>query len=96
MVASQQDNNPGEVRSILLPDRRKKPQRWSQCFQRTLPKPSLHNDDQYVDPVEKHLYEEPEDREGIPRSNIQGREAEEMDELYKSVENRDCSLIYIS
>ena len=26
MVASQQDNNPGEVRSILLLERRKKPQ----------------------------------------------------------------------
>ena len=73
MVASQQDNNPGEVRSILLPERRKKPQGWPQCFQRTPPKPSLCNNDQYVDPVEKHLCEETKDKEGILMSTIMGR-----------------------
>ena len=37
MVESQQDNNSGEVRSILLPERRKKPQGWPQCFWREHP-----------------------------------------------------------
>ena len=89
MVASQQDNNPGEVRSILHLERRKKPQGWPQCFQKTPTRHSLCNDDQYVDPLEKHLYKEPEHREGVPMRTIQGREVEDMDELYESVENKE-------
>ena len=51
-----------------------------------------------MDLIEKHLYEEPEDRENEDYNNLQSieEEEEEMNENYEPMENkRDCSLVYV-
>ena len=38
----------------------------TKVFPENTPKPSLHNGDQFVDPVEKHLYEQLKYKRGYP------------------------------
>ena len=71
-------------------ERRKRPHGWPQCFCKTSPKPILHNSDLYMDPLEKHLYEEPEDVESKDNNgNLEGIEEEEMNENYEPIENKE-------
>ena len=42
-----------------------------------------------MDPIEKHLYEEPEDRENEDNDNLKGLEEEEMNENYEPMENKE-------
>ena len=94
MIVSPQPNKPSEVRGLLTAERRKRPQGWPQCLCKTLPKPSLCNSDLYVSPLEKHLYEEPEDVENKDNNgNLQGiEEEEEMNENYESMENKETTV----
>ena len=54
------------------------------------------NSDLYMDPLEKYLYEEPEDVGSEDHNgNLQGIEEEEMNENYEPMEKRDYGLICI-
>ena len=87
MVVSLQPNKPIEVRGLFTTERRKRPQGWPQCFHKTPPKPKLQNSNMYIDPLEKHLYEEPEDIENKDRNgSLQGTE-EEMNKNNEPMEN---------
>ena len=91
MVVSPQPNKPSEVRSIINMKRRKKPHGWPQCIHKTLPGPTLHNSNLYMDPIEKHLYEEPEERRNESNENLEALEEEEETESsdkYEPMENK--------
>ena len=45
-----------------------------------------------MDPIEKHLYEQPEDRENKDNNNFQGIEEEEMNENYEPMENKEAAV----
>ena len=74
-------------------ERRKRPQGWPQCFCETSPKPTLCNNTLYMDPLGKHLYEEPEDIENKDNNgNLQGIVEEEMNENYEPMENKETTV----
>ena len=93
MIMSPQPNKPSEVRGLLTMERRKRPQGRPQCFHKTTPKPSLCNSNLYMDPIEKHFYKEPEDRENEDNKNLQGiEEEEEMNKKYEPMENKETAV----
>ena len=97
MIASSQPNKPSKVRGLLTVERRKRLQGWPQCFCKTPPKPTLCNSNMDIDPLEKHLYEEPEDVENKDNnSNLHGIEEEEdMNENYEPLENKETTVYYV-
>ena len=63
MVAiPQQTKSPSDFRGILL-ERRKTSHGWPKCLCKTPPKVVLCNNNLYTNPIEKHQYEEPEEKD---------------------------------
>ena len=69
--------------------------RQPQCFHKTPLRPTVHNSDLYIDPIEKHLYEELEERRNESDENLKALEEEEeaeMSDKHEPMENRDHCL----
>ena len=66
---------------------RRRPQGWPKGIHAMPLRHSVYNDNIYIDPVDKHLYDEPGEEEERMKINIQMRE-DKGDGHYKSMENK--------
>ena len=73
MISSPLPAKPSEVRRILTTERWRRPQGWSKDICKMPLRPSICNNDLYIDPTDKHLFKEPGDEEDETMVNTQAR-----------------------